>query len=76
MPFSEFTRMVKCANMLNARQRLVDIRVSSFAQMKDNARIEFQRELMTMSDFYLVRKVKDYREVLGNLAKRIMKNGR
>jgi IS1 family transposase len=72
MPFSEFTRMVKCAAMLNAQDKLTDISVANFASLVENDRETFSRNLKATSTQFIEVKMKDYREVLGNLARKMM----
>ena len=75
MPFSEFTRMYKCAAMISANERLGAINISNFAHLKEEARTKVVRELREAASEFMEKKVKDYREVLGGLAKRML-NGR
>lgn len=58
--------------MILANERLVDINVTNFAQLKSEVREKFERNLKQDAGRFLNRKVKDYREVIGNLTKRLM----
>ncbi len=75
LPLSKFCQLVKCAQMLNARDKLTDINVANFASLKENEQTSFGRALRDSASAHMVLKVKDYREVLGNLARKL-RNGR
>lgn len=75
MPFSEFVKSFKAASMLDARQTLTNINVASFTSYDESDRKSYVRELKIISNQFMERKLKDYKEVLGNIARKLMRNG-
>lgn len=75
MPFSEFVKSFKAASMLEARQTLTNINVASFTSYDESDRKKYIRDLQSISSQFMERKLKDYREVLGNIARKLMRNG-
>lgn len=75
LKMSEFTRLYKCAAMLSARERLQLMDITQLANFEKPARERIVAELKAASNKYLETKLKDYREVFKNVAKRMM-NGR
>jgi glycine/serine hydroxymethyltransferase len=71
MSFSEFVRDHKSANMIAAHERMTAIESSSFPQYKREARTQIMRSLKTASKEFLNVEVKDYKEVIANLARRL-----
>ena len=69
MPFSEFTRLAKCATMLSAKDRMLDINVTNFVHLKEDQKRTFHSSLVSASTEFIERRVKDYKEVLANVAK-------
>lgn len=75
MPFSEMIRLFKCAEMLQASARLIDINVANFSQLKEDSRRKFASQLRSLSTKFLDRKVKDFSDVAKNLAMSILGRG-
>ncbi len=71
LTLSRFTMLVKCAEMLNAKAKLTDINVANFASLVETDQKSFSRTLRTAATLHMIVKVKDYREVLGNLARKL-----
>lgn len=61
--------------MLSSRERLLDIKVHNFTQMRDDNRRQFHSDLVSASSEFIEKQVKDYTEVLANIA-RAMSGGR
>jgi hypothetical protein len=76
MPYSDFVVLFKCASMLSAREKLATINLTNFAHIKEDERVKILRELKSGAVEFIEQRVKDYREVLGNLAKRVLNGGR
>jgi hypothetical protein len=76
MPYSEFVRLFKCASMLSAREKLATINVANFAYLEKPDREKVAGDLKRAATQFVEQRVKDYREVIGNLAKRLMNGGR
>ncbi len=75
MPFSEFVKSFKAASMLDARRNLDAITTSNLSHYDESDRKTIVRDLKTKSTEFMERQIKDYRVVLGNIAKRLMKRG-
>ncbi len=75
MPLSVFNMSFKAASMLDARRALHDIRVASYPHTSDRERSKFHRELAASSTQYLKQRVKSFKEVVGNIARRMIANG-
>jgi len=71
LSFSEFVRYKKSANMIAAYERMIAIEASSFSSYKKDAREKTMRSLKTASKEFLSVEVKDYKEVIANLARRL-----
>ncbi len=72
MGFGKFMLYLKSASMLQAQQGIAQTQFASFHAFKDTDRQKFMRDLRTASTQFLELKVKDYREVMKNLALSLM----
>jgi hypothetical protein len=75
MRFSDFIRYYKCATMLLAQDRMINIQDISFPDMKKEKRDNIWRSIKTASEFYIFKEAKDFSEVASNLARKLMNRG-
>jgi hypothetical protein len=73
MGFSKFALYYKSALMLTAKRDIELISVVNFHAFKKEAREKLMRGLKTAASQFIQKDVKDYREVLKNLALGLMK---
>lgn len=76
MLFRDYQLAEKSMVMLEARESLSLISYTNFAEMKDSAKVEIQRDLKERSEMYILRQILDYKEVAANLARKLARGRR
>lgn len=71
MTFGKFSSYFKAAVMLQARQGLANIEQSNLSAYKDEDRKKIVANLKKVATIFEPKVLKDYREVVSNLAKRL-----
>jgi hypothetical protein len=75
MPMSEYLVYQKSMDMLVARESLESIRSSNFSNLSKADQKTVWGDLKKQSTIHMVQKLKDFRAVAANLARKMM-NGR
>lgn len=65
--------MAKAMVMLEAREGLNQIELNNFSDFDQKTRESIQRRLKQLVDLYIKREVLDYKEVVANLARKLMR---
>lgn len=73
MKYSDYSKMAKAMVMLEAREGLGQIELNNFSDFDQKTRESIQRRLKQFVDIHIKREVLDYKEVVANLARKLMR---
>ena len=73
MNYSDYSKMAKAMVMLEAREGLGQIELNNFSDFDQKTRESIQRRLKQLVDVHIKREVLDYKEVVANLARKLMR---